>query len=60
MNLLFRKTTKDDFSKIWEIILYAKELRKKQGSEQWQDGYPNEQSIENDIAQNFGKNTFFL
>lgn len=54
MKLLFRKATENDVLKIWEIILYAKELRKGQGSEQWQDGYPNEQTIKNDIAKNYG------
>lgn len=54
MNLVFRKAKSDDFQSIWEIISFAKEVRKNQGSQQWQDGYPNEETITNDIAQEYG------
>ncbi len=37
-----------DFAMIMSIIEDAKQLRKAQGSTQWQDGYPNEQTIRND------------
>lgn len=35
--------------RVWEIIQEAIQRRKKEGSEQWQDGYPNLQTIKNDI-----------
>ena len=54
MNLVFRKAKSEDFQSIWEIISFAKEVRKNQGSQQWQDGYPNEETITNDIAQEYG------
>lgn len=46
---MFRNATEIDFEHIWEIILYAKESRKLEGSTQWQDGYPNQQQIYQDI-----------
>lgn len=48
MNL--RKATPSDIPTIWEILQQAIARRKADGSEQWQDGYPNEQSIRNDLA----------
>ncbi|GIM61043.1 N-acetyltransferase [Capnocytophaga canis] len=50
----FRIATTDDFSAIWEIILFAKEIRKQEGSSQWQDGYPNEATIFADIQNKYG------
>jgi len=43
-----------DFEQIWEIISFAKETRKNEGSTQWQDGYPNEETIQNDIQKGYG------
>ncbi len=48
MNL--RKATPSEIPAIWEILQQAIARRKADGSEQWQDGYPNEQSIRNDLA----------
>lgn len=48
MNL--RKATLSEVPAIWEILQQAIARRKQDGSEQWQDGYPNEQSIHNDLA----------
>lgn len=48
MNL--RKATSSEIPAIWKILQQAIERRKQDGSEQWQDGYPNEQSIHNDLA----------
>ncbi|MBP0613084.1 GNAT family N-acetyltransferase [Chryseobacterium sp. cx-311] len=45
-----RKANQDDAPKIWDILSGAVQLRKEQGSAQWQDGYPNPQTIQNDIA----------
>lgn len=39
---------------IWEIIQQAIEQRKQDGSEQWRQGYPNEQTIEEDIVNGWG------
>ena len=43
-----------DASTIWQILSAAIERRKTEGSNQWQDGYPNEQVIANDIAKGYG------
>lgn len=45
----FRKSTYDDVDKILEIIEKAKAEFKKSGLDQWQNGYPNRQVIENDV-----------
>lgn len=45
----FRLTVKEDINEVMKIINQAKEYFKSQGIDQWQDGYPNEQTIENDI-----------
>ena len=50
----FRKAEQADFEQIWEIISFAKETRKNEGSTQWQDGYPNEETIQNDIQKGYG------
>nr|WP_294859899.1 GNAT family N-acetyltransferase [uncultured Fluviicola sp.] len=50
MNL--RKATSSEIPAIWEILQQAIARRKADGSEQWQDGYPNEQSIYNDLENN--------
>ena len=49
-----RNAQKDDQKTIWKILQQAIERRKKDGSKQWQDGYPNEETIQNDIANNYG------
>lgn len=38
-----------DLSAIWQIIQDAIQARKEEGSDQWQDGYPNPQVLEDDI-----------
>lgn len=53
-NLTFQKAQVTDISGIWDIIAAAILRRKQEGSEQWQDGYPNLAQIENDIAQAYG------
>lgn len=40
-----------DLDSIWQIILYAKEIRKADGSTQWQNGYPFRETILEDIRQ---------
>ena len=45
----FRKSTFDDIDIILEIIEKAKAELKKMGLDQWQKGYPNRETIENDV-----------
>jgi GNAT superfamily N-acetyltransferase len=49
MNLQLQKASTSHIPKIWEIIQKAIQRRKADGSKQWQDGYPNQESIKNDI-----------
>ena len=50
----FRNAVISDTEPIWQILQQAIERRKKDGSNQWQDGYPNLETVENDIKRNFG------
>jgi len=52
--LQLRKATLSEVPQIWEILQDAIEQRRLEGSKQWQDGYPNELSIENDIHNGYG------
>ncbi len=52
MNL--RKATLTDLSTIWTILQQAIQQRKQDGSEQWQNGYPNEQTVYDDISNSYG------
>lgn len=45
----FRKSTKEDLKEIMEIIKQAQSYFKSQGIDQWQNNYPNERVINNDI-----------
>lgn len=47
--MLLRKATFSEIPTIWEILQQAIVQRKQDGSKQWQNGYPNERTIENDI-----------
>ncbi len=49
-----RKADLPELPFIWEIIQQAIEQRRQDGSEQWQQGYPNEQTIEEDITNGWG------
>lgn len=49
-----RLATAEDQYVIWEIIKHAIELRRQQGSNQWQDGYPNPETIAEDIKNQHG------
>lgn len=46
-----RKAGQSELPAIWEIIQYAIEQRRLDGSKQWQDGYPNENSLQDDLDQ---------
>ena len=48
----FRKATKNDVNNILNIIDMAKEYLKSQDIDQWQNGYPNKEVIEEDIEKN--------
>lgn len=50
----FRKATSEDKDTIWNLLQEAIKRRKEDGSNQWQDGYPNETIVENDIKNEFG------
>ncbi|WP_261512108.1 GNAT family N-acetyltransferase [Chryseobacterium paludis] len=50
----FRKAEIKDRNIIWEIIQQAIQRRKADGSTQWQNGYPNADTVESDIAKGFG------
>ena len=54
MNYNFRKSTPEDIPHIWEILKGAIDRRKKDGSDQWQDGYPNQEVIQQDIEKGIG------
>lgn len=51
MDYTFRKANIADLPRIWEILEGAIQRRKQDGSDQWQDGYPNPTVIRNDIDQ---------
>lgn len=50
----FRRAQADDASPIWEILSDAIQRRKEDGSQQWQDGYPNPAVVKADIEKGNG------
>lgn len=54
MNHVFRKATSADAPHIWTILQNAILRRKADGSNQWQDGYPNPEIIAQDIEKGIG------
>ena len=54
MNYKFRKADSEDLIQIWEILQQGIASRKKDGSNQWQDGYPNAEVVQNDIDKEVG------
>jgi GNAT superfamily N-acetyltransferase len=54
MDSQFRKAEQDDAEIIWEVLQQAIQKRKEEGSNQWQDGYPNPEVIANDISKGIG------
>ncbi|WP_276978454.1 GNAT family N-acetyltransferase [Flavobacterium filum] len=54
MNHVFRKATSADAPHIWTILQNAILRRKADGSNQWQDGYPNPEIIQQDIEKGIG------
>ena len=49
----FRRSTYADINDIMKIIGQAQSYLKKMGIDQWQDGYPNTQVIEDDIKKGY-------
>ncbi|NJM80712.1 MAG: GNAT family N-acetyltransferase [Flavobacterium sp.] len=53
-NYQFRKASLTEIPQIWEILQQAIQRRKEEGSNQWQDGYPNPEVIQKDIENGVG------
>lgn len=47
--MMLRKATPSEAPIIWTILQHAIEQRRLDGSDQWQNGYPNEQTIQDDL-----------
>jgi GNAT superfamily N-acetyltransferase len=54
MTVILRKANVSEVADSWSILQQAIEQRKQDGSEQWQNGYPNEQTVRDDIANGNG------
>lgn len=54
MNYNFRKATVTEIPEIWTILQQAILRRKLDGSQQWQDGYPNPDVVQKDIENGVG------
>ncbi|MDD2985475.1 GNAT family N-acetyltransferase [Flavobacterium sp.] len=54
MNYQFRKAELTEAPEIWTILQNAILRRKADGSNQWQDGYPNPEIVETDIKKGIG------
>ena len=48
--MILKIATFSEIPIIWDILQQAIDQRKQDGSEQWQNGYPNEQTVYDDIA----------
>jgi len=48
--MILRKADYSELPIVWNILQQAIEQRKLDGSEQWQNGYPNEQTVHDDIT----------
>lgn len=53
VTLALRKAHISEKGLIWGILQDAIEQRKQEGSRQWQDGYPNELSVSNDMENDY-------
>jgi GNAT superfamily N-acetyltransferase len=52
--MILRKANVSETPVIWTILQQAIEQRRQDGSDQWQNGYPNQQTIEEDIRNGYG------
>lgn len=51
--MILRKATFSEAPKIWEILQEGIAQRKLDGSDQWQNGYPNEKVIQDDLVNGY-------
>lgn len=51
--MILRKVNFSEAPAIWNILQEAIEQRKQDGSDQWQHGYPNEQTVHDDITNGY-------
>lgn len=54
MQYAFRKANADDAVSIWNILKDAIRRRAEEGSNQWQDGYPNPDVVKRDLDNGYG------
>ena len=54
MDYHFRPAKSSEASQIWQILKDAIQRRKEDGSNQWQDGYPNIDVVKKDIERKIG------
>ena len=54
MSYIFRLAVMSELDSIWTIIQSAIQRRSREGSNQWQDGYPNREVITHDIENSIG------
>lgn len=54
MEYSFRQARQEDEAQIWKILTHAIQRRKEDGSQQWQDGYPNPSVVAADIQKENG------
>ena len=52
-DLIIRKATESDIDAVMEILAEARGTMAKLGIDQWQDGYPQREIIENDVREGF-------
>ena len=52
--MILREAAYSELLFIWEILQQAIAQRKKDGSDQWQNGYPNQQTVHDDITNGNG------
>src|SRR5690606_1486703 len=52
--MILRKANFSEAHAIWTILQQAIAQRKQDGSDQWQNGYPNQQTIQDDISNGYG------
>jgi hypothetical protein len=51
--MILRKAIFSEQTVIWDILQQAIQQRKEDGSDQWQNGYPNEQTVHDDITKGY-------
>lgn len=52
-SLILRKAERTELPTIWTIVQFAIEQRRLDGSRQWQDGYPNPATLEDDLKKGY-------